>query len=139
MASERSARWESGRAAYASQFRTSADEAEQRLTQILGATMAEGAILASGGSTWQDNCLTRRERCLIVVASMVSIGGVDARLRGYVRWAMDLGITSEQLEELVALLATYVGYPRASVAMEVVRHVIATYAIGEVPAHESHE
>lgn len=131
MASDVSARWESGRAAYASQFRASPEEAEERLSKILGATMAEGAVLAAGGTSWEDNCLTRIERCFIAVAAMVSIGGVEPRLRGYVRWAMDLGGTPEQLEALVSLLATFVGYPRASVAMEVVRDVIATYDGGD--------
>ncbi|MHB1509752.1 MAG: carboxymuconolactone decarboxylase family protein [Acidimicrobiales bacterium] len=135
MASEVSARWESGRAAYASQFRTSPEEAEERLSNILGSTMAEGAILAAGGTNWDDNCLTRIERCFIAVAAMVSIGGVEPRLRSYVRWALDLGGTSEQLEALVSLLATFVGYPRASVAMEVVKDVIATYDGGDGRSH----
>jgi len=38
-----------------------------------------------------------------------------------VRWALDHGVTPEQLEALTTLLAVYVGYPRASVGMEIVR------------------
>ena len=35
------------------------------------------------------------------------------------------GATPEELDALVSLLAVYVGYPRASVAMEVVRDELA--------------
>ena len=34
-------------------------------------------------------------------------------------------MTPEQLEALATLLAVYAGYPRASVAMEVVREVVS--------------
>jgi alkylhydroperoxidase/carboxymuconolactone decarboxylase family protein YurZ len=52
---------------------------------------------------------------------LISQGGVDERLRGHVRWAVEHGVTREQLEALVSLLAVYVGYARASVGMEIVR------------------
>jgi alkylhydroperoxidase/carboxymuconolactone decarboxylase family protein YurZ len=42
-----------------------------------------------------------------------------------VRWAIDQGSTRDELEALVTLLAVYIGYPRASVAMEVVRIELA--------------
>jgi alkylhydroperoxidase/carboxymuconolactone decarboxylase family protein YurZ len=51
----------------------------------------------------------------------VSQAGVEERLRGHVRWAIAHGSNRVELEELVTLLAVYVGYPRASIAMEIVR------------------
>jgi alkylhydroperoxidase/carboxymuconolactone decarboxylase family protein YurZ len=60
-----------------------------------------------------------------VVAALVALGGLEARLRTHVRWALDHGATAEELEALGALLAVYVGYARASVAMEAIREVVA--------------
>ena len=62
----------------------------------------------------------------MVLAALVTQGGVKERLRVHVRWALDHGVTPEELEAMGALLAVYVGYPRASVAMETIRKVVST-------------
>jgi alkylhydroperoxidase/carboxymuconolactone decarboxylase family protein YurZ len=46
-----------------------------------------------------------------------------------VRWALDHGVTPEELEATGALLAVYVGYPRASVAAEMIREVLAEQGV----------
>jgi alkylhydroperoxidase/carboxymuconolactone decarboxylase family protein YurZ len=56
-----------------------------------------------------------------VVAALVAQGGADARLRAHVRLALRNGVTPDELDAAVAFLATYVGYPRATVAMETLR------------------
>ena len=66
----------------------------------------------------------------MVVAALVAQGAVDERLRGHVRWAIDHGSSREELEALVTLLAVYVGFPRASVAMEIVRGELAMLEAG---------
>ena len=113
-----------GRAAYASQFRLPESEAVEELKRIVGERMATEAINAAGGA-WVEDLLTLRDRSLVVLAALVTQGGVDERLRGHARWALDHGLTPDELEATVALLAVYVGYPRASVAMEAIREVIA--------------
>jgi 4-carboxymuconolactone decarboxylase len=113
-----------GRQAYASQFRLPEDEAVAELERVVGERMAHEAINAAGAA-WVDDCLSLRDRSLVVLAALIAQGGVDARLRVHVRWALDHGVTPEQLEALAALLAVYVGYPRASVGMEVIRDVVA--------------
>jgi 4-carboxymuconolactone decarboxylase len=113
-----------GRQAYASQFRLPEDEAVAELERVVGERMANEAINAAGGA-WVDDCLSLRDRSLVVVAALIAQGGVEARLRGHVRWALDHGVTPDELEALAALLAVYVGYPRASVAMEVISEVVA--------------
>jgi 4-carboxymuconolactone decarboxylase len=113
-----------GRAAYASQFRLPEDEAVEELKRVVGERMATEAISAAGGA-WLDDCLSLRDRSLIVLAALATQGGVEARLRVHARWALDHGATAQELEALGALLAVYVGYPRASVAMETIRGVVA--------------
>src|SRR5205085_119078 len=79
------------------------------------------AINAAGGA-WLDDELSLRDRSLVVVTALVAQGGgVDDRLRGHIRWAVEHGVTREQLEAALTLLAVYVGYPRASVALELLR------------------
>lgn len=113
-----------GRAAYASQFRLPEGEAVEELKRVVGERMANEAINAAGGA-WVEDCLSLRDRSLVVVAALVTQGGVEERLRVHVRWALDHGVTPEELEAMGALLAVYVGYPRASCAMETIRKVVS--------------
>ena len=91
-----------------------------RLRERFGERFAEEAIHATGGA-WPDDVLSLRDRSLIVVAALVAQGGVEPRLRNHVRWAIAHGSSREELEALVTMLGVYAGYPRASVAMEIVR------------------
>jgi alkylhydroperoxidase/carboxymuconolactone decarboxylase family protein YurZ len=106
---------------YASQFGLPEDEIAEHMTQLLGPLMAEEAWQAGAGA-WSDRDLSMRDRSLIVIASMVTQGGVDQRLRGHLRWALDNGVTRAELDALMALLAVYIGYPRASTGMETLRN-----------------
>jgi alkylhydroperoxidase/carboxymuconolactone decarboxylase family protein YurZ len=113
-----------GRAAFASQFRLPEDEAVAELERMVGKRMAAEAINANAAA-WVDDCLSLRDRSLLVLAALIAVGGLEARLRTHVRWALDHGVTPEELEAMGALLAVYVGYGRASVAMEAIRQVLA--------------
>jgi 4-carboxymuconolactone decarboxylase len=120
-----SERWSRGLAAYASQFEIPESEVLEHMTGMLGERMAHEAIVAAGGA-WVDDCLSPRDRSLIVVASLVTQGGAEDRLRGHLRWALERGVTGEELEALMTLLAVYAGYPRASTAIELLRDELAT-------------
>lgn len=115
-----SARRAEGIAAYSSQFGLSEEETVAHMEQLLGPAMAEEAQ-HSAAAAWREGALTRRDRSLAVIAALVTQGGVDARLRGHLRWAPENGVTRAELDELITLLAVYVGYPKASVAMEALR------------------
>jgi alkylhydroperoxidase/carboxymuconolactone decarboxylase family protein YurZ len=120
------ARWQAGLAAYASQFRVPEDEVVEFMRSRFGERFANEAIMAAGVA-WTDEVLTLRERSLVVVAVLAAQGGVDARLRSHVRWALDHGATADELDALAALLAVYAGYPRASAAAEIIREAVADY------------
>jgi 4-carboxymuconolactone decarboxylase len=111
---------ERGIDAFASQFGLPREEVVAHLSERFGSRFAEEALSATGGA-WQDDVLSLRDRSLVVVAALVVQGGAEDRLRGHVRWAIEHGSSRDELEALVTLLAVYAGYPRASVAMEVVR------------------
>lgn len=117
-----------GVAAYASQFGVPESEAEATLAGMVGPRMAEEAIQAAGAAWADDSPLSLRERSLIVVAALAAQGGADARLRGHLRWAIEHGVSAEELEAALTLLAVYAGFPRASVAMELLREEITAPA-----------
>ena len=110
-----------GIAAYASQFGLSEEETAPYMEQLLGPAMAEEAQHAAAAAWREGGALSRRDRSLAVIASLVAQGGVDARLRGHLRWAPENGLSRAELDELITLLAVYVGYPKASVGMEALR------------------
>ena len=114
-------RYARGIDAYASQFGIPHEEVTSTFAARFGERFAEEAINAGGGAWPADDALSLRDRSLIVVAALIVQGGVESRLRGHVRWAIEHGSTREELEALVTLLAVYAGFPRASVGMEVVR------------------
>lgn len=113
-------RYERGLDAYASQFGIPREEVPAWFEERMGERFGVEAVNAAAGA-WVDDCLSLRDRSLAVVAALVAQGGVEDRLRGHVRWALEHGSSREELEALVTLLAVYVGFPRASAAMEVVR------------------
>jgi 4-carboxymuconolactone decarboxylase len=118
-------RRERGRDVYAAQFGVTAGEAERRMVEAFGARFAEEAFAAAGGTAWDDTPLTRRDRSLVVLSVIAALGGAEARLRTHVGFALENGVSRDELEALVSLVAVYAGYPRASVAMEVVRDELA--------------
>jgi alkylhydroperoxidase/carboxymuconolactone decarboxylase family protein YurZ len=117
-------RYERGLDAYASQFNVPREEVAGWFAERYGERFGTEAINAAGGA-WADDDLSLRDRSLVVIAAVITLGGADERLRGHVRWAVDHGSTRAELEALVSLLAVYVGYARASVGMEIVREELA--------------
>jgi len=113
-------RYERGLKAYASQFGIPEDAVAAYFAERHGRRFGEEAINAAGGA-WTDDGLSLRDRSIVVVAALIAQGGVDERLRGHVRWALEHGVTPAELDAIVALLAVYVGYPRASIAGEIVQ------------------
>lgn len=114
-------RYERGLDAYASQFGIPREEVPEWFRTRMGERFGTEAINAAAGA-WVDDCLSLRDRSLVVIAALVAQGAVDQRLRGHVRWALEHGSNRDELEALVTLLAVYVGFPRASVAIEIVRN-----------------
>jgi 4-carboxymuconolactone decarboxylase len=114
-------RWARGIAAYASQFGLPEEEVFPHLSSRFGEGMATEAVVAAGRAWDPDSPLSLRDRSLAVLAALAAQGGVEDRLRPHVRWALEHGATRAEIEGLLAFLAVYIGYPRASVAMEVAR------------------
>jgi 4-carboxymuconolactone decarboxylase len=113
-------RWERGLDAYASQLGVDREAVPAWFAERFSERFGTEAINAAGGA-WRDDELSLRDRSIAVVAALIAQGGVESRLRGHYRWATEHGVTPEQLDALVTLLAVYVGFPKASVASGILR------------------
>jgi 4-carboxymuconolactone decarboxylase len=122
-------RYERGLKAYASQFGIDESDVPAWFAERHGERFGEEAINAAGGA-WNDDELSLRDRSIVVVTALIAQGGVEDRLRGHVRWAVEHGVTPAELDAIVALLAVYLGYPRASTAGEIVHDELARLADG---------
>lgn len=72
------------------------------------------------GEVWERPGLSKRDRSLITVASLVALYRHN-ELPGHVRRALANGVTREELVELVTHLAFYGGWPVANSAIPVLR------------------
>lgn len=121
-------RYERGLDASSSQLGISRDEVPAWFADRFGERFGEEAINTAGGA-WPDDCLSLRDRSLIVLMALIVQGGVEARLRGHVRWAIEHGSSREELEALAALLGPSAGFPKASTGLEIIRDELARLEI----------
>lgn len=68
------------------------------------------------GQVWADPGLSRRDRSLVTVASLVSLCRAE-QLRSHLRRAMDNGLSRDELVAVMTHLAFYAGWPAAMSAV----------------------
>ncbi|MFI0424428.1 carboxymuconolactone decarboxylase family protein [Spongiactinospora sp. 9N601] len=115
---------ERGIAAYARIFGMPEGEVSAAFTARVGAAFAEEALHAAGGAAWSHPALTGRDRSVAIITALAAQGVSGDRLRTHLRLGREHGLDDDALTALMTLLAGYIGYPRASLAMETV-HTIA--------------
>ena len=74
------------------------------------------------GDIWERPGLSKRDRSLVVVATLVALCRTD-QLRGHLQRALANGVTKEELVELITHLAFYSGWPTAMTAAKVAKEV----------------
>lgn len=74
------------------------------------------------GDVWERPQLSKRDRSLIVVATLISTYRPE-QLRGHLQRALANGLTKEELSEVITHLAFYAGWPAAMTAANVAREV----------------
>ena len=85
------------------------------------------------GEVWERTDLSRKERSLITVAALTTMGNTD-QLRFHLDFAKTNGATEPELIEAITHLAFYAGWPKAMAAMTVAKEVFrpnATSASGD--------
>ncbi|RAW12757.1 MULTISPECIES: carboxymuconolactone decarboxylase family protein [Paenibacillus] len=76
------------------------------------------------GDVWNRKELSRRERSLITVSSLIT-GGNTQQLRSHLDLAKQNGLTEEELIEVMTHLAFYAGWPKAMSAITVAKEVFS--------------
>jgi 4-carboxymuconolactone decarboxylase len=79
------------------------------------------------GQVWERSELPKRDRSLVTVATLVALYRFN-ELPFHVKFALQNGVTKEELIEIATHLAFYAGWPCANTAIEVMRKVFAESA-----------
>lgn len=74
------------------------------------------------GDIWERPSLSKRDRSLITVASLVALNRTE-QLRFHVQRALENGVTKDEIVEVITHLAFYSGWPTAMSAMLVAKEV----------------
>ena len=76
------------------------------------------------GEIWERPGLSKRDRSLIVVATLIALGR-ERQLVGHLERALDNGVTKNELSEIITHLAFYAGWPAAMTAAQIATDVFA--------------
>ena len=79
------------------------------------------------GEVWERPGLSKRDRSLITVATLVALYRTN-ELPFHLNRAIENGVTKDELIELITHLAFYSGWPTASTAIAIARKVFAEAA-----------
>lgn len=74
------------------------------------------------GDVWERPGLSKRDRSLITVATLVALGR-ERQLVGHLGRALDNGVTRDEIVELITHLAFYSGWPTAMTATTIAKDV----------------
>ena len=77
------------------------------------------------GEVWERPGLKKRDRSLIVVATLIALGR-ERQLPGHLNRALDNGVTKQEISEIITHLAFYAGWPAARTAAQIAKDVFAT-------------
>ncbi len=74
------------------------------------------------GDVWERPGLSKRDRSLITVASLIALYRTE-QLRGHIQRALDNGVTKAEIGEVITHMAFYAGWPTAATAVRVAKEV----------------
>ena len=76
------------------------------------------------GRVWEGSVLSKRDRSLITVAALVALYRTN-ELPFHLKFALQNGVTREELIELITHLAFYTGWPNANTAVGIARDIFS--------------
>jgi 4-carboxymuconolactone decarboxylase len=103
-------------------------ETADAMAEQMGAispTFRDWAFSMSYGDVYRRGVLSLRDRQLVTLGVVATLGGCESQLKRHMAAAMNAGLTAEELVEVVVQLTTYGGAPRGSNAIRVAAEVVA--------------
>jgi 4-carboxymuconolactone decarboxylase len=76
------------------------------------------------GDVWERPGLSKRDRSLITVASLVAMYRLE-QIPRHLRRALDNGVTKEELVELITHVAFYAGFPASVSALDMAQKIFS--------------
>jgi 4-carboxymuconolactone decarboxylase len=80
---------------------------------------ADWVVTALFGGTYQREGLSPRDRQLVNLATLATLGGVDPQLTGHVKTSVRIGMSRAEILEVFVHLAPYIGVPKALAGLRV--------------------
>jgi 4-carboxymuconolactone decarboxylase len=99
------------------------ERAEDRPYERTAPKLAQLSADVLFGDVWERPGLSKRDRSLITVAALVA-SYRPQQMPLHMRRAIENGVTTEELAELVTHLAFYAGWPSAVTAAEILGSVL---------------
>jgi len=97
-------------------------QAGQRVVDSLG-DLGRYIVEFAFGDIYSRPGMSLREREIATVALLTALGGREPQLRVHMEAALHVGITLQELEEIVLQTVPYAGFPTAINAMNVLTHL----------------
>lgn len=98
------------------------DRAQANLSDF-NAPFQEFITRYAWGEIWERAGLTRRERSLITLAMLVALNR-EPEFRMHIRAALNNGVTTEEIREVLIHAGIYCGLPAANAAIQAAEQVI---------------
>lgn len=95
----------------------------QRLVGDLAPTFVHLTDDVLFGEVWARPELSRRDRSLVTITSLVTAGNVE-QLRAHIPMGIDNGLTREEVVEAITHVAFYAGWPRAVSALTLAKELL---------------
>jgi len=98
------------------------DRAQADLTEF-NAPFQEFITRYAWGEIWERAGLTRRERSLITLAMLVALNR-EPEFRMHIRAALNNGVTTDEIREVLIHAGIYCGLPAANAAIQAAEQVV---------------
>jgi 4-carboxymuconolactone decarboxylase len=98
------------------------DRTEANLSEF-NAPFQEFITRYAWGEIWERAGLTRRERSLLTLAMLVALNR-ESEFRMHIRAALNNGVTTEEIREVLIHAGIYCGLPAANAAIQAAEQVI---------------
>jgi 4-carboxymuconolactone decarboxylase len=82
------------------------------------------------GDVWKRSELSPRDRSLVTVATLIALYRTN-ELPFHIKYALQNGVTRDEIAEMITHLAFYAGWPSASTAVGIARKVFDEVGAGE--------
>jgi 4-carboxymuconolactone decarboxylase len=128
-------KYKKGLAAYASKYEP---HRVKKLDALYEFSPALAEIIISHGlcDIWVNMTasLSVQQKEIAVLASLITSCTVHSEIKAHAQCLLNVGVTKEQIKELLVLLTLYIGVPKVGVARVLIEEAFAEYDLARVQA-----